>query len=90
VYILVGLLLLVFIYLLVYRKQLKNSTKIETSNGITSLEEILLGNLKQWIFIRGTDQKNPVLIFLHGGPGAPASGMSSSRKLDAELISILQ
>jgi pimeloyl-ACP methyl ester carboxylesterase len=65
---------------------LKNSTKIETPNGISSLEKITLGGLKQWIFIRGTDQKNPVLLFLHGGPGAPAMGMSSSRNLDAELI----
>ncbi|MFW9984462.1 MAG: alpha/beta fold hydrolase, partial [Candidatus Odinarchaeota archaeon] len=40
----------------------------------------------QWIFIRGTDQSNPVLLFLHGGPGAPLLGMSSSRKYDAELI----
>jgi pimeloyl-ACP methyl ester carboxylesterase len=85
-YISTGFLLLAFISLLVYRIYLKNSTKIKTSNGISSLEEITLGNLKQWIFIRGTDQKNPVLIFLHGGPGAPVVGMSSSRKLDAKLI----
>ena len=85
-YILVGLLLLVFISILVYKNRLGNSTKIETSNGISSLEEITLGDLKQWIFIRGTDQKNPILIFLHGGPGTPVLGMASSRKLDAELI----
>jgi pimeloyl-ACP methyl ester carboxylesterase len=50
------------------------------------LEEISLGNVKQWIFIRGTDQNNPVLLFLHGGPGAPLVGMPSSRIFDAELI----
>ena len=81
-----GLFLLIFISLLTYRVYLERTTKIETVNGISSLEEITLGNLKQWIFIRGTDQKNPVLIFLHGGPGAPLFGMSSSRNLDAELI----
>ncbi len=85
-YLLTGLSLLGFISLLMYRVYLKNSTKIETPNGISSLEEITLGGLKQWIFIRGTDQKNPVLIFLHGGPGAPLLGMSSSRKYDAEMI----
>jgi pimeloyl-ACP methyl ester carboxylesterase len=65
---------------------LRISTKIDTSNGISSLEEITLGDLKQWIFIRGIDQNNPVLIFLHGGPGEPVFGISSSRSLDTELI----
>jgi len=85
-YISIGLLLLLFVCLLMYRSYLKYSTKIKTANGISSLEEITLGDLKQWIFIRATDKNNPVLIFLHGGPGAPIMGMSSSRKLDAELI----
>lgn len=81
-----GILLLLILILLFYRFYLRYSTKIDTINGISSLEEITLGDLKQWIFIRGTDQKNPIMIFLHGGPGEPALGMSSSRKLDAELI----
>jgi pimeloyl-ACP methyl ester carboxylesterase len=85
-YLLAGLLLLGSISLLMYRVYLEKSTEIETPNGISSLEEITLGGLKQWIFIRGTDQNNPVLLFLHGGPGAPLLGMSSSRKFDAEMI----
>ncbi len=80
------LFLLCFFSLLLYKIYLRYSTRIETPNGISSLEEITLGDLKQWIFIRGMDQKNPVLIFLHGGPGEPSVGMSSSRRLDAELI----
>jgi len=78
--------LLFFICLLSYKFCLGQSTKIKTPNGISSLEQIKLGGTKQWIFIRGADQKNPVLIFLHGGPGEPVLGMSSSRKLDVELI----
>ena len=72
--------------LLAYRIILERTTRIKIPNGISSLEEVTLGDVKQWIFIRGTDQKNPVLIFLHGGPGAPLLGMSSSRSFDAELI----
>ncbi|MFX1460828.1 MAG: alpha/beta hydrolase [Promethearchaeota archaeon] len=82
----IGVIILLFICLLSYKFWLGQSTKIKTPNGISSLEQIKLGGIKQWIFIRGVDQKNPVLIFLHGGPGEPALGMSSSRKLDVELI----
>ena len=34
-------------------------------------ERILLGGLKQTIHIWGTKQENPVILFLHGGPGIP-------------------
>lgn len=80
------ILFLLYICLSVYKRYLRYSTKIKTPNGISSLEQIPLGDLKKWIFIRGTDQNNPVLIFLHGDTGEPALGMSSSRKLDVELI----
>jgi len=90
VYVIAGIILIAVISLLIYRNNLKNSleenTKIETANGISSLEELTLGNLKQWVFIRGHDKNNPILIFLHGGPGTPTMGMASSRKLDTELI----
>ena len=34
-------------------------------------ERISLGGLKQTIHIWGTRQENPVVLFLHGGPGVP-------------------
>ncbi|MHA1957507.1 MAG: hypothetical protein ACXADL_11425 [Candidatus Thorarchaeota archaeon] len=39
-----GFILLLFVGLLLYRRYLRYSTRIETPNGISSLEEITLGD----------------------------------------------
>jgi pimeloyl-ACP methyl ester carboxylesterase len=46
-------------------------------------EAIDIGGIKQWISIKTTDSKNPVLLFLHGGPGN--SAMSYANKFTSEL-----
>jgi len=44
---------------------------IYSDTGVASLEQVTLGGEAQWVLIRGHDVGNPVLIFLHGGPGSP-------------------
>ncbi len=51
--------------------------------SIAVLEKVELGGMEQWILIRGKDKNNPVLIWLHGGPGS--TQMPLAHHLDHEL-----
>jgi pimeloyl-ACP methyl ester carboxylesterase len=53
------------------RSIVENLQKVVTTNGIDEREAIEIGGIKQWITIRGRDRDNPILLFIHGGPGAP-------------------
>jgi pimeloyl-ACP methyl ester carboxylesterase len=42
--------------------------RILTPRGIQEAQFVDIGDLPQWIQIRGEDKANPVLLFVHGGP----------------------
>lgn len=44
---------------------------IDTTRGIDEMRAIDVGGIKQWIRVRGRDRRNPILLFVHGGPGSP-------------------
>src|SRR5262249_18427617 len=46
--------------------------------GIEEARFLTLGGIQQWMTIRGTDRKNPVLVILHGGPGETQSPLVST------------
>jgi pimeloyl-ACP methyl ester carboxylesterase len=58
---------------LLYRKYLQHKVAeeraITSANGIDSLEPVRIGGIDQWIEVRGQNVNNPILLFIHGGPG---------------------
>ncbi|MEA4926992.1 MAG: alpha/beta hydrolase [Syntrophomonadaceae bacterium] len=46
-------------------------------------EKIMLGGVEQWIALRSSSTHNPILLFLHGGPGT--AQISFSRKSQSQL-----
>ncbi len=66
-----------------------NTPPIEDSKGnlipgsIASLEKIEIGGQDQWIMIRGNSADYPVLLWLHGGPGA--AQMPVARHFNGQL-----
>ena len=44
--------------------------RIVTPNGVQETFEARLGGTRQVVNVRGADRTNPIIIFIHGGPGA--------------------
>src|ERR1700739_303741 len=47
------------------------SRKVVSPNGVEELLPLQINGATQWVSIRGSDRRNPILLFLHGGPGSP-------------------
>lgn len=63
------------------QKHLADTYKVIDPKGIEELKPVKIGGIDQWLHIRGNNRNNPVLLYLHGGPGCPIIGFE-----DAALI----
>ena len=58
----------------VLQKHQTRSYAVQDPNGIEELKAVKIGGVDQWLHIRGRNRNNPVLLYLHGGPGGAMIG----------------
>jgi pimeloyl-ACP methyl ester carboxylesterase len=51
---------------------LQSNRKIVSPGGVDEMIKVRINGIDQWLSIRGKDRRNPILLFLHGGPASPA------------------
>lgn len=53
------------------RETIQDLGRIVAPNGIQESYKTKIGQLDQWVNVRGQDQSNPIILFVHGGPASP-------------------
>lgn len=61
---------------------------IFSENSIAELRKVLIDGDTQYLLLRGHDRDQPVLLFLHGGPGMPAMYLAHDfqRQLEKDFV----
>ena len=52
------------------QKILRDVRRIPSPPGIEETRAVRIGGIEQWISVRGKDRRNPILLFIHGGPAS--------------------
>ena len=58
----------------VLQKHTKTTYEVQDPKGIDELKAIKVGGVDQWLHIRSRNRNNPIILYLHGGPGFPMIG----------------
>ena len=58
----------------VMQKHLTTTYAVTDPKGIEELKPVKIGGVDQWLHIRGRNRDNPVLLYIHGGPGSSMLG----------------
>jgi len=53
------------------RRIIADLDSIVAPHGVQESYAVPVGGLKQWVFVRGQDRANPIILFVHGGPASP-------------------
>jgi len=74
-----------------YRQHLAaEALAIRSPDGVQEGGFVVLGGIRQWVQIRGEDRNNPVLLFVHGGPGASTLAISSGWRPWEQYFTVVQ
>jgi len=63
---------------------------IGSPNGVQEGMYVRIGGIDQWIQIRGEDRANPVILFVHGGPGGSTIPISSGWQSWEKFFTVVQ
>lgn len=69
--ILCSIVLLIVLTIVFFRIHNLLKSKIDTDTGIQENTYITINGIEQYLQIRGEDRNNPIILWLHGGPGFP-------------------
>ena len=84
-----GLIAVLIVGLLIIRAVKRSSRSKVPAGGINESLYVDINGTKQWINIYGQNRENPVLLYLHGGPGSavsPYSRISASQNTPAVAV----
>ena len=59
--------------------RIRKADSIKCPPGIEWSGYVNINGVPQWVLIRGDDLRNPILLFLHGGPGSPLTAVAGKR-----------
>ena len=67
---------------------IRDLRRIVAPEGIERSEMVRIDGIDQFVTIRGTDRRNPVLLILHGGPGLPEAAFAwwNTRALEEYFV----
>lgn len=58
------------------RKIIADRDSIVAPNGLQETYAVPVGGVRQWVYVRGQDKRNPIILFVHGGPASPMAPLA--------------
>jgi pimeloyl-ACP methyl ester carboxylesterase len=71
------------------QNQMDATLAIESPNGIDERQFVMANGIEHWVTIRGQDRSNPIVFFVHGGPGEVVSFVPSATQALEEDFTVV-